>query len=117
MGQVRGKLLIIGDGQLRQKLHALAAGSGLGEKVIFAGEIQNEQVTPYYHAADVFALASMARSEAFGIVQREAIAAGVRVVNTQLDSGVPVFSLHRHTGLSVAPYDPYALAHALTNLL
>jgi rhamnosyl/mannosyltransferase len=117
MTQVRGKLLIIGDGPLRGKLQSLASTLGLSERVIFAGEIQNEQVVPYYHAADVFALASVARSEAFGIVQIESMAAGLPVVNTNLDSGVPFVSRHGVTGLTVPPCDPQALAAAITRLL
>lgn len=117
MTQVRGKLLIIGDGPLRRKLQELAASLDLSDKVVFAGEIQNQQVVPYYHAADVFALASIARSEAFGIVQIEAMAAGLPVVNTRLDSGVPFVSLHEQTGLTVPPEDPEALAEALNRLL
>src|SRR5204863_4679027 len=57
MTQVRGKLLIIGDGPLREKLRRLAASLGLLDKVIFAGGIQNQHVIPYYHAVAVFALA------------------------------------------------------------
>lgn len=117
MQQVRGKLLIVGDGPLREKLQALAADLDLLDKVVLSGEIQNEQVAPYYHAARVFALASVARSEAFGIVQIEAMAAGLPVVNTQLDSGVPFVSLHGKTGLTVPPADPDALAAALNRLL
>lgn len=117
MTQIRGKLLIIGDGPLQGKLHELATGLGLGDKVIFVGEMQNEQVIPYYHAADLFALASVARSEAFGIVQIEAMAAGIPVVNTRLDSGVPFVSLHEQTGLTVPPADPDALADAINRLL
>jgi glycosyltransferase involved in cell wall biosynthesis len=117
MTQVRGKLLIIGDGPLRGKLEELARALGLSSKVVFAGEIQNERVIPYYHAADVFALASVARSEAFGIVQIEAMAAGLPVVNTRLDSGVPFVSLNERTGLTVPPADPAALATALNRLL
>jgi rhamnosyl/mannosyltransferase len=117
MKQVQGKLLIVGDGPLRADLEGLAQSLDLGGKVIFAGEIQNKSVIPYYHAADVFALASIARSEAFGIVQIEAMAAGLPVVNTKLDSGVPFVSLHDRTGLTVPPGDPDALAAAINRLL
>jgi glycosyltransferase involved in cell wall biosynthesis len=117
MQRVRGKLLIVGDGPLRSKLETLAATLGVADKVVFVGEIQNEQIIPFYHAADVFALASIARSEAFGIVQIEAMATGIPVVNTSLDSGVPFVSLHEQTGLTIPPADPDALAAALNRLL
>jgi len=117
MTQVRGKLLLIGDGPLRGELGNLASQLGVADRVIFAGEIQNSGVAPYYHAADVFALPSVARSEAFGIVQIEAMAAGLPVVNTSLDSGVPFVSLHEKTGLTVPPSDPKQLASAINRLL
>jgi rhamnosyl/mannosyltransferase len=117
MAGVRGKLLVIGDGPLRADMLKLASQLGIAEKIAFAGEIQNTEVAPYYHAADVFALASVARSEAFGIVQVEAMAAGLPVVNTRLDSGVPFVSQHGQTGLTVKPSDPAALAAALNRLL
>jgi len=117
MSKVDGKLLIIGDGPLRQSLEQLANRLNLRDRVVFAGEIQNEKVVPYYHAAQLFALASVARSEAFGIVQIEAMAASLPVVNTKLDSGVPFVSLHEKTGLSVPPEDPEALAAAINRLL
>jgi glycosyltransferase involved in cell wall biosynthesis len=117
MASVRGRLVIVGDGPLRGELEGLVAQLGVGDKVVFAGEINNAGVTPYYHAADVFALASVARSEAFGIVQIEAMAAGLPVVNTSLDSGVPFVSLDGETGLTVPPGDPRALAEAINRLL
>jgi rhamnosyl/mannosyltransferase len=117
MVDVRGKLLLIGDGPLRVELEQLAHELGISNKVVFAGEIQNAQVVPYYHAADVFALPSVARSEAFGIVQIEAMAAGLPVVNTSLDSGVPFVSVHDETGFTVPPRDPAALTVALNRLL
>ena len=117
MTQVEGRLLIVGDGPLRGKLEQLTRELRLDQKVIFAGEIQNREIVPYYHAAKVFALASVARSEAFGIVQIEAMAAGLPVVNTSLDSGVPFVSLHEQTGLTVPPRNPGALAGAINRLL
>jgi rhamnosyl/mannosyltransferase len=117
MKDVRGKLLIVGDGPLRAKLEELSRSLGVADKVVLVGELQNLEVVPYYHAADVFALASVARSEAFGIVQIEAMAAGLPVVNTSLDSGVPFVSLDEKTGLTVPPENPTALGAAINRLL
>jgi rhamnosyl/mannosyltransferase len=117
MTQVRGRLLVIGDGPLRGALGRQVETLRLTEKVVFLGSIQNEELAPYYHAADVFVLPSVARSEAFGIVQIEAMAAGTAVVNTSLDSGVPFVSLNGVTGLTVPPNDATALAAAINRVL
>ena len=117
MADVRGKLVIIGDGPLRGKLERLSAKLGVTDKVHFAGVINNAEVLAYYHAAALFVLASVARSEAFGIVQLEAMAASLPVINTNLDSGVPFVSMHEETGLTVPPADPRALAAAINRLL
>jgi glycosyltransferase involved in cell wall biosynthesis len=117
MSQVDARLLIIGDGPLRAKLERQAHESGVMERIVFLGEVHNENITPYYHAADVFVLASVARSEAFGIVQLEAMACGRPVVNTRLDSGVPFVSLDGVTGITVPPADSEALAGAINRLL
>lgn len=117
MRMVDGKLLIVGDGPLRASLQKRITDQGLQNRVHLLGEIQNEYLAPYYRVADVFAFPSIARSEAFGIVQLEAMACGLPVVNTNLDSGVPFVSRHNETGLTVPPGDPQALAHALATLL
>jgi glycosyltransferase involved in cell wall biosynthesis len=117
MVKVRGRLLIIGDGPLRRSLEQLAIDCGVADRVVFLGEVQNEDTIPYYHATDLFALASIARSEAFGIVQLEAMACGKPVVNTWLDSGVPFVSLDEVSGLTVLPMDSDALAGTINVLL
>jgi glycosyltransferase involved in cell wall biosynthesis len=115
MRHVNGQLLIIGAGPWAGKLMRLARECDVAARVHFLGEV--EDPVPYYHAADVFALASTARSEAFGIVQIEAMACGKPVINTNLDSGVPFVSRHAETGLTVPPADSVALAAALNTLL
>jgi len=117
MKRVRGSLLIVGDGPLRSKLTALAIEVGVADRVHLLGGVDDRTRLACYHAADVFALASVARSEAFGIVQIEAMAAGKPVINTALDSGVPFVSQHEVTGLTVPPENHEALGVAIDELL
>jgi glycosyltransferase involved in cell wall biosynthesis len=115
MKDVDGHLLIVGEGPLRRALELEAEKAGVGARVTLLGNV--EDVAPYYHAAEVFALSSVARSEAFGIVQLEAMACRRPVVNTRLDSGVTFVSVDGVTGLTVPPEDAGALAGALNRLL
>jgi len=115
MSAVDGRLLILGDGPLRGRLQALAEETGVADRVTLAGAVP--ALAPYYHAADVFALPAVARSEAFGLVQLEAMAAGLPVVNTRIDSGVPFVSRDGESGITVPPADARALAGALGRLL
>ena len=117
MQTVRAKLVLIGDGPLRPVLQREAAALGVADRIDFVGELQNESTPPYYQAADLFVLPSIARTEAFGIVQVEAMAAGKPVINTRLDSGVPAVSLHGLTGITVPPSNPEALGDAMNKLL
>jgi rhamnosyl/mannosyltransferase len=115
MDRVDGHLVIVGDGPMRGELERLAAEHGVADRVTLAGHV--ESVASHYAAADVFALPATARSEAFGLVQLEAMAAGLPVVNTRIPSGVPFVSRDGQTGLTVPPRDPGPLAAALTRLL
>lgn len=115
MNQVRGRLLIAGDGPLRSRLESQVRAQRLSDRVVFLGHVGD--LVPYYHAADLFVLASVARSEAFGIVQLEAMACGKPVVNTNLPSGVPFVSLDGVTGVTVPPANPEALVKAMNSLL
>lgn len=112
---VDGHLLIVGRGPLHNALRQRAERCGVSNRVTFLTEVQD--VIPYYHAADVFVLSSVARSEAFGIVQLEAMACGKPVVNTNLNSGVPSVSLDGVSGVTVPPGDSLELGNAITSLL
>ena len=115
MRDVDAKLVIVGSGPDRDALLREAAEAGVGDRVSLVGGVRS--LAPWLHAADVFALPSVQRSEAFGLVQVEAMVCGKPVVNTALDSGVPYVSLHDESGLTVPPRDPAALAVALRTLL
>ena len=115
MSEVDGHLLLIGKGPLRESLRQLAEELGLRERISFLSEVND--IRPYYQAADVFVLSSVMRSEAFGIVQLEAMASGKPVVNTELDSGVTFVSPHGVSGVTVPPEDPIALGDSIRQLL
>jgi glycosyltransferase involved in cell wall biosynthesis len=116
---VPGTLLIAGDGPSRTKLERLTARLGLKSRVQFLGKIpRDEDLAAYYLAAEAFWFPSNARSEAYGLVQVEAMASGCPVINTAIPhSGVPWVSIHEETGLTVPVNDPAAFAAAALRLL
>ena len=108
-------LLIVGQGPEEAKLRQLINHYNLNERVQIIPAVADTR--PYYAASDLFVLPSCAASEAFGIVQLEAMAYGKPVVNTDLPTGVPEISLDGQTGLTVPPQDSAALAAAINQIL
>jgi glycosyltransferase involved in cell wall biosynthesis len=115
MKNVDGKLILIGSGPQSSALARLSASEGVQSKVTMLGHV--EELSPYFAAACVFVLPSVTRAEAFGMVQLEAMAAGLPVINTDIDSGVPEVCIHGKTGITVPPTDTLALSHAMALLL
>jgi glycosyltransferase involved in cell wall biosynthesis len=75
-------LLMIGDGSLRPALERLVADLGLAGRVVFPGLLPREQLVPYLHAADAFALSS--RYEGMPMSLLEAMATGLPAVSTDV---------------------------------
>jgi rhamnosyl/mannosyltransferase len=114
--RVRGTLLIVGEGPDRSRLEAEVMTLGLGRRVAFLGNVP--RVVPFYHAAHALWFPSNARSEAFGLVQLEAMASGCPVINTEIPhSGVTWVSRHMETGLTVPMNDSSALADAAKRMI
>ncbi len=115
MKNVRGKLLLIGDGYLKDQLLNLTARNGLEGKVHFLGRKRYDELASYYHACDIFVLPST--YESFGLVQLEAMACGKPVINTKIPTAVPEISIHEETGLTVMPNDSTELSSAINRLI
>lgn len=115
--QVNGcELFVAGTGELEDGLKRYAKENGLEGKVHFLGYLPDDRLRQAYSDCDIFVLPSSAKSEAFGIVQLEAMVYGKPVINTRLASGVPFVSLDGETGLTVPPSDHKALADAINKL-
>jgi len=117
MPSVDADLLIAGSGDRRDHLDARVDRLGVADRVHFLGYVEEDRLHACYDRADVFVLPSVEPSEAFGIVQLEAMAYSTPVVNTDLPTGVPWVSKDGETGLTVPPRDADALARAINALL
>ena len=117
MQNIEAQLIIVGDGELRGDLEEKTRELGVENRVRFEGYVPDEDLSTYYRAADIFVLSSIAAIEAFGIVQLDAMAHGLPVVNTNLPTGVPFVSQHEETGLTVEPEDSQALSDAISRLV
>jgi glycosyltransferase involved in cell wall biosynthesis len=117
MKHIDGVLLLGGVGPLLEHYKTIAASLRLGDKAVFLGRIPDCNLPAYYYAAEVFCMPSVEPSEAFGLVQLEAMACKKPVVCCELGNGVSYVNQHNITGLVVPPRDVSALACAINTLL
>jgi glycosyltransferase involved in cell wall biosynthesis len=110
------KLTIVGDGNLKGNYIKKAKELKIGERVVFAGRVSDEELPKYFQNADVFCSASVDRSEAYGIVLMEAAASGIPAVASDIP-GVRSVVADGETGLLIPPNDAGALAEALRDML
>jgi len=115
--QVKAHFVIIGKGPGAATIRKIAKAHGVEKRIHMLDYATDDDLAAWYHAADVLTLPSVEPSEAFGLVQIEAHAAGTPVVSTRLHSGVTHANLDGVTGLTIPPRDADALAGALNALL
>lgn len=108
-------LVIGGTGPLREKLEAQIRDLELKKRVTLLGYVPDEDVPTWFGACDVFVLSSVMKTEAFGIVQLEAMSCGKPVVATRIpESGVAWVNEDGISGRNVAPEDSPAIANAVS---
>lgn len=110
------KLVIVGEGEERERLEALTRSLGLERSVVFVGGQPQEMVAKYLAAADVF-LSPTERAEAAPVVLPQAMACGLPVIASDI-GGIPeVVRRSRANGLLVPPGDVPALVDAMRTLV
>ena len=79
------RMLMVGDGDDRAAYERMSEELGLEQEICFTGKIPNQEIAPYFAAADVFCFAS--KTETQGIVILEAFAGKTPVIAVEA-SGV-----------------------------
>lgn len=105
---------IIGDGDARPGLQALAQQLGVAPAVHFHGVVSEAALRDHYAQASLFIMPS--RAEGFGFVFLEAMAHGLPVIGGNMDA-TPEVVVHKETGLLADPTSPTQIADAIATLL
>ena len=108
------KVVAVGDGPQKDDYNALANELGLGDKVCFAGHVDDFTLRALYKVSNVAVFPS--RFEPFGIVALEAMASYCPVVASAV-GGLDEVVDHGGTGLKVPPNDVGALAWAIERIM
>jgi glycosyltransferase involved in cell wall biosynthesis len=107
-------LLVAGDGSERARLERLSARLGLGQRVVFVGRVDHDELPAYYGACDVFAMTSLYEGTCMVLV--EAAAAGRPVVATDF-AGAEDAILDGESGFIVPIGNELAVAERILYLL
>ncbi len=108
------ELHIIGSGPLRERLGRIVTELKLQSRVIFIGEIPNQELPRYYASADVFVRPSL--SEGLGISFLEAMQQGVPLIATKV-GGIPDFLENGVTGWFCEVKNPRDIAEKIKYVL
>lgn len=110
-------LTIVGDGPLLQEHQNLVNALNLKDQVKFITDADDQQLKQLLESCKALVFPSTMPSEAFGLVQIEAMSYGKPVINTMLASGVPWVARHMKEGLTVKPDDVFELQTAIIRLM
>lgn len=113
----RGTLVIVGNGPLELELKSHVHRLGINHRVCFLSTIEDSLYPAIYTICDLFVLPSIYRTEAFGIVGLEAMAAGLPIVTTEIGTGTSFYNSDGKTGYIIPPQASAILGRTLEKLL
>jgi glycosyltransferase involved in cell wall biosynthesis len=104
---VKPKLLLAGDGPLRDELESLVALLGLTAQVDFLGRLEGKQLEDFYRTVDVYVQATCAETLSMSVLQ--AASAGLPIVASDVEGINNVFGTSEMISL-YSPGDSHDLA-------
>jgi GalNAc-alpha-(1->4)-GalNAc-alpha-(1->3)-diNAcBac-PP-undecaprenol alpha-1,4-N-acetyl-D-galactosaminyltransferase len=107
------KLVIAGDGVLREEYKELTVSLGISDKVDFVGNVAN--VSDYYNKAKIFVFTS--KSEGFPNALLEAMSFGLPCISTDCPSGPSEIIKNNENGYLVEVNNRRQLERRLINLM
>lgn len=111
-------ILIAGAGEENDKLINIIDENSLHEKVFLLGKISEEEKEFLFKNAKIFALSSIYKTEAYAIVQVEALSYGLPIISTKIPgSGVDWVNKDKETGIIVPIRDSLSISKAINSLL
>ena len=117
------RYVIAGDGPMRAEIERRARILRVEDRVVFAGNVSEEEKIDLLHACDLFVMPNrdvplpggVPDTEGFGIVFLEAACCGKQVVGGR-EGGASEAVVHEQTGLLVDTAEPSALREAILDL-
>jgi glycosyltransferase involved in cell wall biosynthesis len=106
------RLILVGDGNMKENLEKTAKQSEAREKITFAGAVEREKMSQYYQKADVFVLPSL--NEGMSNSLLEAMASGLAIVAT--DTGGTKELVNSENGVIIEKSSAGSIKEALDKL-
>lgn len=108
--------ILVGDGPCRKDLENMASKLGISDRVLFTGHLEDSLYREIFGQTDLFVLPSVFRTEAFGLVALEAMAAGLPIITTEVGTATSVYNIDGVTGYVVDPCNARELADKIALL-
>lgn len=108
----QARLLMIGDGPLREDLENEVKEKEYGESVTFTGEVKD--VGSYYQEGSILVLPST--TEGLPVILLEAMSFGLPIITYKI-MGIPEVVVHEKTGLLIPPGSEEKFKQAMLSLL
>ena len=111
------QIIIGGKGPLMESLTSLIAELGIQDRVTLLGFVADDDIPDYFEVCDMFCLSSIWKTEAFAIVQIEAMSCGKPIVCAHIPgSGVAWVNKDGISGLVVESENEIALVDAIKRI-